>query len=150
MLKEINGYYVHPPDAKEGEKKTYTLRDAPIYRVMRYSRMMAVQPVGHGFIAACIPNRVKTWRLHATPKGVPSWDGATPGPLTDVSCITAPSADPEGKPWSERKKYVWWDETAKKWTGYDVPDFMVNRPPSYRPSRERWAWMLIPALTHSL
>src|SRR5699024_10351326 len=20
------------------------------------------------------------------------------------------SADPEGKPWSERKKYIWWDE----------------------------------------
>ena len=22
------------------------------------------------------------------------------------------SADPEGKPWSERKAYVWWDEAA--------------------------------------
>jgi len=43
------------------------------------------------------------------------------------------SADPEGKPWSERKKYVWWDEEQKKWTGYDTPDFIVDRPPSYRP-----------------
>src|SRR4051812_5554194 len=25
------------------------------------------------------------------------------------------SADPDGKPWSERKKYVWWDESAGKW-----------------------------------
>jgi len=41
------------------------------------------------------------------------------------------SADPEGKPWSERKAYVWWDETQQKWTGHDDPDF-VNRPPSYR------------------
>ena len=24
------------------------------------------------------------------------------------------SADPEGKPWSERKKYVWWDEAQKR------------------------------------
>jgi formate dehydrogenase major subunit len=43
------------------------------------------------------------------------------------------SADPDGKPWSERKSYVWWDEDAKKWTGHDVPDFEVTKPPSYRP-----------------
>ena len=43
------------------------------------------------------------------------------------------SADPEGKPWSERKKLVWWDEAQKKWTGYDVPDCIVDRAPSYRP-----------------
>jgi formate dehydrogenase major subunit len=43
------------------------------------------------------------------------------------------SADPEGKPWSERKKYVWWDEQAGKWTGFDTPDFIVNRRPDYRP-----------------
>ncbi len=46
------------------------------------------------------------------------------------------SADPEGKPWSERKKYVWWDEEQKKWVGHDTPDFIVDRPPSYRPSKE--------------
>ncbi len=43
------------------------------------------------------------------------------------------SADPEGKPWSERKAYVWWDPEAGKWTGHDVPDFPATRPPSYRP-----------------
>ncbi|GAC1419846.1 MAG: hypothetical protein NVSMB5_11970 [Candidatus Velthaea sp.] len=43
------------------------------------------------------------------------------------------SADPDGKPWSERKKYVWWDADAKTWTGYDVPDFMKHTPPGYVP-----------------
>ncbi len=43
------------------------------------------------------------------------------------------SADPEGKPWSERKKYIWWDEVAKKWVGYDIPDFQEDKPPSYIP-----------------
>ncbi len=42
------------------------------------------------------------------------------------------SADPAGKPWSERKKYVWWDEEQAKWTGLDVPDFQAAKPPSYR------------------
>lgn len=46
------------------------------------------------------------------------------------------SADPEGKPWSERKKYVWWDEQQKKWTGLDEPDFEPDKPPSYRPTSE--------------
>jgi formate dehydrogenase major subunit len=43
------------------------------------------------------------------------------------------SADPEGKPWSERKKLVWWDEAEKKWVGLDRPDYDPLKPPSYRP-----------------
>src|ERR1019366_8775362 len=43
------------------------------------------------------------------------------------------SADPDGKPWSERKKYVWWDEQQSRWTGYDVPDFPVDKRPDYPP-----------------
>jgi formate dehydrogenase major subunit len=43
------------------------------------------------------------------------------------------SARPDGKPWSERKKLVWWDEQKKQWTGLDVPDFYGDRPPDYRP-----------------
>jgi formate dehydrogenase major subunit len=38
------------------------------------------------------------------------------------------SADPSGKPWSERKAWVWWD--GAKWTGYDVPDFAGTKPPT--------------------
>ena len=43
------------------------------------------------------------------------------------------SADPEGRPWSERKKLVWWDEENEKWAGYDVPDFPPGKRPEYRP-----------------
>jgi formate dehydrogenase major subunit len=43
------------------------------------------------------------------------------------------SADPDGKPWSEKKAYVWWDEAEQKWTGHDVPDFPTTTAPSYRP-----------------
>ena len=39
------------------------------------------------------------------------------------------SARPDGRPWSDRKKYVWWDEAEKKWTGLDVPDFAPTKAP---------------------
>ena len=42
------------------------------------------------------------------------------------------SAAPDGTPWSERKKFVWWDEESGKWTGKDVPDFPIDRAPSAR------------------
>jgi formate dehydrogenase major subunit len=43
------------------------------------------------------------------------------------------SADPDGRPWSERKRYVEWDESQGKWTGADVPDFPADRRPDYQP-----------------
>ncbi|MDB4952727.1 MAG: molybdopterin dinucleotide-binding region [Myxococcales bacterium] len=43
------------------------------------------------------------------------------------------SAAPDGTPWSERKRYVWWDAAEGAWVGHDRPDFIRNRPPDYRP-----------------
>jgi len=40
------------------------------------------------------------------------------------------SADPQGRPWSERKKYIWWDQGQQRWVGYDVPDFAPTKPPT--------------------
>ena len=46
------------------------------------------------------------------------------------------SADPEGRPWSERKKLIWWDAAAGKWTGPDVLDFEpTSRPTTGRTGR---------------
>jgi formate dehydrogenase major subunit len=43
------------------------------------------------------------------------------------------SADPDGKPWSERKALVWWDEDQALWTGHDTADFTADKSPHYRP-----------------
>src|SRR6266540_2804214 len=46
------------------------------------------------------------------------------------------SADREGRPWSERKAYVWWDAQNAEWTGYDVPDFEKTKAPTYQPEED--------------
>lgn len=46
------------------------------------------------------------------------------------------SADADGKPWSERKKLVWWNEDAEQWESKDVVDFPVDKAPGYKPDRD--------------
>ncbi len=43
------------------------------------------------------------------------------------------SADPRGRPWSERKAWLWWAAAQGRWTGHDVPDFPATKPPDYQP-----------------
>jgi formate dehydrogenase major subunit len=43
------------------------------------------------------------------------------------------SAAPDGRPWSERKKLVWWDSEKRRWVGLDTPDFELDKPPDYEP-----------------
>ncbi|MBA2566429.1 MAG: molybdopterin-dependent oxidoreductase, partial [Thermoleophilaceae bacterium] len=62
----------------------------------------------------------------------PEWGWAWPA--NRRSLYNRASADPQGNPWSERKRYVWWDEEAGKWTGYDVPDFPADKRPDYEPA----------------
>jgi formate dehydrogenase major subunit len=57
-------------------------------------------------------------------------------PLNRRILYNRASADPQGRPWSERKAYVWWDEDAQEWVGHDVPDFQKTKPPTYRPGPE--------------
>jgi formate dehydrogenase major subunit len=59
----------------------------------------------------------------------PEWGWAWP--LNRRILYNRASADPQGRPWSERKRYIWWDEEAGRWTGYDVPDFPLDKRPDY-------------------
>ncbi len=70
------------------------------------------------------PGREQSWVA-------PEWGWAWPANRRIL--YNRASADPDGKPWSERKAYVWWDEDEQKWTGHDIPDFEPTKPPSYRP-----------------
>ena len=39
------------------------------------------------------------------------------------------SCDLEGKPWDTDRRQVWWNESAQKWVGVDVPDFNPDSHP---------------------
>ena len=61
------------------------------------------------------------------------------------------SADAEGKPWSERKRYVWWDAEEGKWTSLgDSPDFPPTKAPRLPAARGRQeAWTRSAATSRS-
>lgn len=42
------------------------------------------------------------------------------------------SANPDGAPWSEQKKLLWWDSEKGQWIGDDTSDFKKNMPPDYK------------------
>jgi formate dehydrogenase major subunit len=54
-------------------------------------------------------------------------------PLNRRILYNRASADPAGRPWSDRKAYVWWDEDKGEWTGLDVPDYEKTKQPTYEP-----------------
>jgi len=70
------------------------------------------------------PGRDQSWVA-------PEWGWAWPSNRRIL--YNRASADPDGRPWSERKAYVWWDDEQQKWTGHDIADFEPTKPPSYRP-----------------
>src|SRR5207248_7364326 len=70
------------------------------------------------------PGREQSWVA-------PEWGWAWPANRRLL--YNRASADPEGRPWSARKRYVWWDAEAGRWTGEDVPDFSPGKAPGYRP-----------------
>jgi formate dehydrogenase major subunit len=73
-------------------------------------------------------NRADERKLSDNPTQ-PEWGFAWPNNVRIL--YNRASADPEGRPWSERKKLMWWDEEKRRWVGADKPDFELEKPPSY-------------------
>jgi len=50
------------------------------------------------------------------------------------------SCDVSGKPWDPVRRQIWWNETAQKWVGNDVPDFK----PDSKPSEHMGPFIMLP------
>ena len=82
-----------------------------------------------GSIAACIPKPGLNRANQREPRDYlgHGWGFAWPNDCRII--YNRASARPDGKPWSERKKLVWWDEEKSEWTGLDRPDFELEKQP---------------------
>ena len=78
------------------------------------------------------PDQNLTARKDPGPQDVPSaflnWGWAWPANRRVL--YNRASADLDGNPWSERKRWVWWDSARGEWVGYDVPDFAPTKAPN--------------------
>jgi formate dehydrogenase major subunit len=122
VLKEING--VHLTGDKAGQPlSSYTEMKADGSTSGGCWIYTGVYTDGVNQAARRKPGSQQSWVA-------PEWGWAWP--MNRRTLYNRASADPQGRPWSERKAYVWWDEEQGRWTGHDVPDFEVDKPPSYR------------------
>jgi formate dehydrogenase major subunit len=119
VLAEINGW-----DASGQPLSSYTQLKADGSTPCGCWIYCGVRADGVNQAARRKPGREQNWVA-------PEWGWAWPANRRIL--YNRASADPEGKPWSERKALVWWDNQAGQWTGHDVPDFIASRPPSYVP-----------------
>ena len=118
ILREINGYYTGEPE-----------RHIPLFTELRDDGSTTC---ASWIYCGCFPapERNLTANREPDPPGVPGahlgWGWAWPANRRIL--YNRASADLEGRPWSERKRWVWWD--GERWTGYDSPDFALTKAPS--------------------
>jgi formate dehydrogenase major subunit len=135
VLKEINGYYVYPQDQKEGDsKRAYTIHDAPHVPNFQALKADGSTACGSWIYSGVYPEPGHNRAAARTPDGDTFLQWGFAWPANRRILYNRASADPQGRPWSERKKYVWWDAEQKKWTGHDIPDFQVDKDPGYTPA----------------
>lgn len=136
VLKELNGYYVHPPAQPGTEAETkhvHTLHNGPHvpgFAALKSDGSTACGSWIYSGVYPALGNNRAASRITDDYTNL-QWGYAWPANRRIL--YNRASADPQGHPWSERKKYVWWDEQQKKWTGYDIPDFPLDKAPDYQP-----------------
>lgn len=117
ILKEINGYQTDDPG--QHLRSSNDLRDD--------GSTTCASWIYCGCFPA--PDRNLTANREPDPPGEAGahlgWGWAWPGNRRVL--YNRASADPQGNPWSERKRWVWWDGSS--WVGYDTPDFPLDKAP---------------------
>lgn len=139
VAREINGYAL--ADVKDATDKVLVAKGsvipsfATIASAANYDAIACGNWIYSGYFAPAddgsgvlIPAAKR--RGQKDPGGMgtfPFWGWAWPANRHIV--YNRASARPDGTPWAEGKKLIWWDAEKKAWTGYDVPDFLGTKAP---------------------
>ncbi len=121
ILREINGYHLTGPDAGKP--------------VSGFTQLRADGSTVSGcwIYAGVYADGVNQAAVKVPGGGADLTEWGWAWPANRRVLYNRASADPDGKPWSERKKLVWWDEDQQRWVGNDIPDFVADRAPHARP-----------------
>ena len=126
VLQEINGYFVNQVDEKTGKRK--------LLSGFSDCKDDGSTACGGWIYSGIYPqynhNRARDRETGTNPLQ-PGWAYAWPHNRRVM--YNRASADPQGRPWSQRKALIWWDVDKKKWVGFDQPDFQPDKSPDYRP-----------------
>jgi len=118
VLREINGYHTGHPERHLGGFAD--LKDDGSTTCASWIYCGVYPAPGTNLAARKEPDAPGVIGAHLT------WGWAWPANRRVM--YNRASADPSGRPWSDRKKWVWWD--GERWTGYDTPDFPLTKPPT--------------------
>jgi formate dehydrogenase major subunit len=120
VLQEINGYTVADGTPVTG------------YRDLKADGSTAC---GCWIYSGIFPKKNRNRARERNPRGLYGHGWGYAWPSDRRVLYNRASAKPDGNPWSERKKLVWWDAEKSEWTGLDEPDFTKTKRPDYRPPK---------------
>ena len=121
VLQEINGYKVEPG------KPGYACEQVDAFVNLKDDGSTAA---GAWIYTGVFPDKTTNRARNRKKDNWTSLDWGFAWPANRRMLYNRASADAAGKPWSERKKYMYWDEEAKKWAGPDIPDFPAVKAPT--------------------
>ncbi|MCO5165035.1 MAG: molybdopterin-dependent oxidoreductase [Planctomycetes bacterium] len=140
VLAEINGWFVDPAARPDGVSHGAGRDGRPHHggQVSSYQELQADGSTACGcwiYSGVLGPDGVnRADRREPAGRYGHGWGFAWPSDRRIL--YNRASARPDGRPWSERKRLVWWDDDAGRWTGDDVPDFPGDKRPDHVPGHD--------------